>query len=216
MRTQASSQVKVTSLVRYVRAGKVYRREDLVPYSTSVDRELQQLVAAGRLTKAAQGLYYAPRKSVFGDAPPPEGEMLAAFLKDKNFLSFNPSVYNSLRLGMTQLHNKTIVYNHKRHGKFCLGNREYDFRVKHRFPKPSQVTPEYLLVDMLNNLSDLVEDTEVLVKKAKSSVHRFDLDKLRKALVMYGSAATRKLTRGWLDEQAIMNDLQINDVEDLT
>ena len=76
MRTQRSSSSKATPLVRHVRAGKVYRREDLVPYSTSVDRELQQLVAAGRLTKAAQGLYYAPRKSVFGDAPPVEEELL--------------------------------------------------------------------------------------------------------------------------------------------
>lgn len=52
----------------------------------------------------------------------------------KNFLSFNPSVYNSPRLGTTQLYNKTVVYNHKRHGQFKLGNRTYDFRVKHRFP----------------------------------------------------------------------------------
>lgn len=203
MRTQLSSQSKATPLAQHLRAGKVYRREDLVPYSTSVDRELQQLVAAGRLTKAAQGLYYAPRKSVFGDAPPAEEFLLAAFLKDKEFLSFNPSVYNSLRLGTTQLYNKTIVYNHKRHGKFRLGNREYDFRVKHRFPLPNQVTAEYLLVDMLNNLSELAEDEEALIANAKSKIHHFDSGKLRKALELYGSFATRKLTRSWLDENPV-------------
>ena len=47
MKAQLSSQSKATPLVRHLRAGKVYRREDLVPYSTSVDRELQQLVASG-------------------------------------------------------------------------------------------------------------------------------------------------------------------------
>lgn len=198
MKTQTSGRTKATSLVRHLRAGKVYRREDLVPYSTSVDRELQQLVASGRLTKAAQGLYYAPRKSVFGDAPPAESEMLAAFLKDKNFLSFNPSVYNSLRLGTTQLYNKTIVYNHKRHGMFMLDHRQYDFRMKHRFPKPSQVTTEYLLVDMLNNLSELAEDDEMVLERAQKKLNQFDAKKLTKALADFGSVATKKLVNSWL------------------
>jgi len=198
MRTQLSSQTKATSLVKHLRAGKVYRREDLVPFSTSVDRELQQLVAAGRLTKAAQGLYYAPRKSVFGDAPPAEEFLLAAFLKDKEFLSFNPSVYNSLRLGTTQLYNKVIVYNHKRHGVFKLDHRNYDFRLKHRFPKPSQVTTEYLLVDMLNNLSELAEDEEMVLERAQKKLNQFDAKKLSKALADFGSVATKKLVNGWL------------------
>lgn len=200
MRTQLSSSSKVTPLVRHLRAGKVYRREDLVPYSTSVDRELQQLVAAGRLTKAAQGLYYVPRKSVFGDAPPVEEELLAVFLKDKNFLNFNPSVYNSLRLGTTQLYNKTIVYNHKRHGKFRLGNREYDFRIKHHFPRPGQVTTEYLLVDMLNNFDDLAEDEDQVFAVARRKLSQFDAEKLNKSLQDYGSAATRRLMKSWLND----------------
>ncbi|NOT17079.1 MAG: hypothetical protein HOP20_03280 [Sulfuriferula sp.] len=210
MKTHTSSPNKATPLARHLRAGKVYRREDLVPYSTSVDRELQQLVAAGRLTKAAQGLYYAPRKSVFGDAPPAESEMLAAFLKDKNFLSFNPSVYNSLRLGTTQLYNKAIVYNHKRHGKFLLGNREYDFRVKHRFPLPNQVSSEYLLVDMLNNFDELAEDEEHVFAIVRRKLSQFDANKLQKALQDYGSAATRRLMKIWLTE---LNEAQAGKVK---
>ncbi len=202
MKPQLALPNKAASLARHLRAGKAYRREDLAPYSTSIDRELQQLVAAGRLTKAAQGLYYAPRKSVFGDAPPVEEEMLAVFLKDKNFLSFNPSVYNSLRLGMTQLYNKTIVYNHKRHGIFRLGNREFDFRVKHRFPLPNQVSSEYLLVDMLNNLGDLAEDETQVLAAARRKLEQFDTKKLQKALQDYGSASTRRLMKNWLNELA--------------
>lgn len=200
MRAQLSSQSKATPLAQHLRAGKVYRREDLVAYSSSVDRELQQLVAAGRLTKAAQGLYYAPRKSVFGDVPPTEDEMLATFLKDKEFLSFNPSVYNTLRMGMTQLYNKTIVYNHKRHGKFRLGNREFDFRVKHRFPLPSQVSSEYLLVDMLNNFDELAEDEDHVFPIVRRKLPQFDAKKLQKTLQDYGSAATRRLMKNWLNE----------------
>ena len=198
MRAQLSSQSKATPLAQHLRAGKVYRREDLVPYSTSIDRELQQLVAAGRLTKAAQGLYYAPRKSVFGDAPPAEKFLLAAFLKDKEFLSFNPSVYNSLRLGATQLYNKTIVYNHKRHGIFKLDHRNYDFRLKHCFPKPSQVTTEYLLVDMLNNFYELAEDEDHVFAIARRKLPQFDAKILQKILADYGSVATKKLVNSWL------------------
>ena len=201
MRTQQSSSNKVSPLSRHVRAGKVYRREDLLLFSTSVDRELQRLVATGTLRKLAQGLYYKPRKNVFGEVPPDERDLLSAFLRDKNFLSFNPSVYNSLRLGTTQLYNKTVVYNHKRHGQFELDRRVYDFRVKHRFPKPVQVTPEFLLVDMLNNLSELAEDETQVLDQAQRKLDTFDQKLLKKMLAEYASAATRRRVSGWLAQQ---------------
>lgn len=208
MKTQSDSQGKGTALARHLRAGKVYRREDLLPYSTSVDRELKQLVAAGRLRKPAQGLYYMPKQNVFGEVPPAQYDLLAVFLKDKNFLSFNPSVYNSLRLGTTQLYNKTIVYNHKRHGQFELNDMRYDFRVKHRFPKPSEVTQEYLLVDMLNNLSELAEDDNQVRYLAQKNLHTFDVKKLNHALTEYGSAATRRLVNGWLSQSVVQMEIQ--------
>jgi hypothetical protein len=142
-----------------------------------------------------------PKKNVFGEVPPDEKDLLAAFLRDKNFLSFNPSVYNSLRLGTTQLYNKTVVYNHKRHGQFKLGNRTYDFRVKHRFPKPAQVTPEFLLVDMLNNLAELAEDEMDVLDHAQRKLASFDQKLLRKVLEEYGSVATKRRVGGWLAQQ---------------
>ncbi|OGS98639.1 MAG: hypothetical protein A3H99_12815 [Gallionellales bacterium RIFCSPLOWO2_02_FULL_59_110] len=198
MRTQQSSSNKVSPLSRHVRAGKVYRREDLITYSTSVDRELQQLVSQGVLQKLAQGLYYKPKKNSFGAVPPSESELLSVFLKDKNFLCFNPSVYNSLRLGTTQLYNKTVVYNHKRHGEFELDQRRYEFRMKPRFPKPTQVTTEYLLVDMLNNLDDLAEDQESVLAAAQRKLADFDQPRLQRALEQYGAAATKRLMKRWL------------------
>ena len=201
--TGLSSAATASNLLsRHVRAGKVYRREDLLAYSNSVDRELQRLVSAGTLRKLAQGLYFKPRTNVFGDVPPDEKDLLATFLRDKNFLSFNPSVYNSLRLGTTQLYNKTVVYNHKRHGQFKLGNRTYDFRVKHRFPRSLQVTPEFLLVDMLNNLSDLAEDETEILEHAQRKLASFDQKLLKKMLSEYGSAATRRRVGGWLEQPA--------------
>ena len=202
MTPRSSVAHNVSLLDKHIRAGKVYRREDLLQYSTSVDRELQRLVATGTLRKLAQGLYYKPKINIFGEVPPEEKDLLAAFLRDKNFLSFNPSIYNSLGLGTTQLYNKTIVYNHKRHGQFMLGNRTYDFRVKHRFPKPFQVTPEFLLVDMLNNLADLAEDESEVLDHAQRRLTHFDQKLLKKTLSDYGSVATQRLVNGWLTQKA--------------
>lgn len=190
-----------SALGRAFRTGKVYRREDLLPYSNSIDRDLQRLLAEGTLRKLAHGLYYKPKKNVFGDVPPEEKDLINSFLRDKNFLTFNPSVYNTLRLGTSQLYNKTVVYNHKRHGEFKLGNRTYDFRMKHRFPKANQVTAEFLLVDMLNNLSELAEDEAVVLKQAKRRLGDFDSNRLRKMVADYGSVATRRLFECWFSHE---------------
>lgn len=81
---------------------------------------------------------------------------------------------------------------------FELDHRRYDFRMKHRFPLPNQVTAEYLLVDMLNNLSELAEDDEMVLVRAQKKLNQFDAKKLAKALADYGSVATKKLVNSWL------------------
>jgi len=183
-------------LARTLRAGRVYRREELTRDSNAVDRHLRELVADGTLKKLAPGLYYAPRQSTFGTAPPDDCELVAAFLRDKNFLIFSPSVYNTLGLGTTQLYNRTLVYNHKRHGVFTLGNRQFDCRVKLRFPK--KLTSEFLFVDMLNNLDELAEDKVLLLAEAQRRAKKFDRPLLLRVLNRYGSMATKKRVAGWL------------------
>lgn len=178
--------------------GVVYRREDLAQFSNSVDRHLRSLVSVGKLRKLAPGLYHAPRTSRFGPLPASDEQVVRAFLRDEDFLVFSPSAYNSVGLGTTQLYNQTLVYNHKRHGLFKLGNRQFDFRVKPRFPK--KLTPEFLYVDLLNNLSELIEDREMVLARARDKVADFDAVKLSQALNMYGNMATRKLVHRWLGE----------------
>lgn len=183
-----------------LRPGRVYRREDLAPHSSSVDRHLDELVSAGRLTRLAQGIYYAPRESSFGVLPPEDDEVVSAFLRDREFLVFSPSAYNAAGLGTTQLYNKTLVYNHKRHGVFKLGNRHFDFRMKPRFPR--KLTPEFLFVDALNNLDELAEDRAELLRRAEQKVSSLPADRLRRAAESYGSMATRKRVLRWLDSSA--------------
>ena len=181
-------------------AGKVFRRKDLAATLPSVDRELGRALKAGLVRRVAQGLYYVPRHTPFGEAPPGEEELVRKFLDDDHFLLFNPSVYNSLGLGITQLYSSNVVYNHKRHGLFKLAGFEFDFRDKPRFPARGQVTREYLLVDMLNNLDQLAEDPDTLLATVRRKLDTFDAARLEQALRDYGSARTRRLFRQWMIE----------------
>lgn len=178
-----------------LQAGRVYRREDLAHLSTAVDRHLRTLVDSGKLKKLAQGLYHVPKQSSFGPLPPADAQVVGGFLRDKNFLVFSPSAYNTVGLGTTQLYNCTLVYNHKRHGIFQLGNRLFDFRVKLRFPK--KLTPEFLYVDLLNNLDELAEDRDAVLRQACNKLPSFDPARLQRAAESFGNVATRKRLREW-------------------
>ena len=104
-------------------------------------------------------------------------------------------LFRSVGLGTTQLYNRTLVYNHKRHGVFKLGNRQFDFRMKPRFPR--KLTPEFLYVDLLNNLDELAEDRDAVLRQARSKLLSFDSTRLQRAAESFGSVATRKLLREW-------------------
>ncbi len=185
----------VAQLSSALKAGKVYRREDLARLSTAVDRHLRELVDGGQLIKLAQGLYYSPRQSTFGPLPPSDDQLVEGFLRDKEFLVFSPSAYNTVGLGTTQLYNRTLVYNHKRHGVFQLGNRQFDFRVKPRFPK--MLTAEFLYVDLLNNLDELAEDRKAVLEQALLKLAHLHPTRLQKAAKSFGNLATRKRLREW-------------------
>lgn len=178
------------ALKKHLYPGKVYRRADLEPWSTAVDRHLQELVAEGYLQKLAGGLYYAPKQTVFGVAPADDATLVEAFLKDHRFLIHSFNAYNALGVGTTQLYNETVVYNHKRHGRFRLGKRVFDFRMKPHFPL--KVTEAFLLVDLVNNLTLLAEDQDKVLFLVKKKVNQMNVKDLRRAVKEYGGAKAKK------------------------
>jgi hypothetical protein len=184
-------QSALNTLRSHLKKGKVYRREDLLISSNAIDRHLKQLVDAGDLEKLSQGLYYVPKLSIFGKLPPKEEDLVKAFLKDEDYLMLSPNIYNSLGLGITQLHNKTVIYNHKRHGVFKLGNRSFEFRLKPRFPK--KLDKEFLLIDLLNNLDSLPESIDDVLANIKMTIFNFDTAKLEKYAILYGLGRTKKI-----------------------
>jgi hypothetical protein len=175
---------------RHLHPGHVYRREELAQWSNAVDRHLKRFVDDGTLTKLAGGLYLYPKDTVFGKAPAEDGKLVRTFLKDHRFLLASPNAYNSLGVGTTQLYDKTVVYNHKRHGRFSLGGRTFDFRVKPSFPKT--LSREFLLVDLVNNLDRLAESKNGVLARVKERAASDDVPRLRRAARDYGNVRTKR------------------------
>jgi hypothetical protein len=181
---------KVQELKSHLRPGQVYRRQDLAAWSNAVDRHLKLLVNEGTLTKLAGGLYSYPKRTVFGKAPAEDDKLVETFLKDSRFLLASPNAYNSLGVGTTQLYDKTVVYNHKRHGDFMLGGRKFAFRVKPSFPKT--LTKEFLLVDLVNNLDQLAEAKNEVLERVRERAAQYDAPRLQRAVRDYGNVKTKK------------------------
>ena len=184
-------------LKQNLKQGMVYRRSDLQQWSTSVDRHLQELVKNGTLEKLAGGLYYVPAQSTFGKVPAEEHELVEAFLKDSDFLLTSPSDYNALGLGTTQLYNTRRVYNYKRHGEFKLGNRSFQFVRKPHVP--AKLSTEFLLVDLVNNLSQLEENQSAVMDKVKEKALVLDQATLLHLAEKFGKVRTRKLFKTLLE-----------------
>lgn len=177
-------------LSSHLKSGYVYRREDLLPFSKAVDRDLSKLLGS-KLEKVGAGLYYSPATSRFGRLPPDDEKLVAAFLRNDPFLLYSWNQYNSLGLGSTQLYNRMTVYNRKRHGEFTLGGKTFDFRRPTR-GFPTQLSREFLLVDLLNNLKELDEDLEMVKRQVVNKLSQFNAKKLLQLAKQYGKVATSR------------------------
>lgn len=181
---------KLDELKKHLKPGRAYRREELARWSRSIDRHLKQLVEQGALKKLSGGLYAYPKETAFGPAPAADKDVVKAFLKGDRFLLASPNAYNSLGVGTTQLYDRTVVYNHKQHGKRQLGNRKFAFRMKPRFPK--SLTKEFLLVDLVNNVDQLAEAKDEVLKRVIERAASSDSPRLRYAVREYGNERTKK------------------------
>ena len=183
--------LKRNVLLNHMKSGVVYRRAKLLPYSNNLDRDLMALLTQKKLRKAAPGLYYKPNQSRFGLLPAEDEALVKAFLK-KPFLMYSWNDYNKLGLGLTQLYNKVVVYNSERYEDVSLDNRVFSFkRPNNGFP--SELTSEFLLVDLLNNANELTEDVTTLETRVKAKLNEFNPNRLLQLARIYGKIKTKKL-----------------------
>ena len=180
-------------LLSQLSSGTVYSWDDLKCFSKSLGRDVKRLLDEGLLNKVGPGLYLSPQKGRFGDVPATEHQLVNAFLKKDDFLMFSTNQYNLLSLGLTQLKNETFVYNNKRHEMVALSGRDFFFkRPNNGFPK--KLTKEFLLVDLMNNLTAVGESPSVLKRKV---AHNMRCGKYNKELLVqlanqFGKVGTRK------------------------
>ena len=180
---------RANELKKHLQPGQVYRRADLAKWSNAVDRHLQQLVREGSVQKLSGGVYYCPKRTAFGDAPPEDETLVRAFLKDDHFHMASLNSYNSLGVGTTQLYNEKLVYNYKRDGRHTLNGRLFYFLKRPRFPAKS--SQEFLLVDLMNNLHMLAEDRESVLKNVAERARNMNRLRLMKAVHNYAGVRTR-------------------------
>lgn len=178
--------------MKALRSGKVYRRKDLVGVSKSADRCLKALVAEGKLQKLNRGVYFYPQETAFGLTSADEDQLLRTFLKTDRFAVLNPSAFNALGLGTTQLYNRRVVFNAKRHGEIELGGRPFMFyrRDTAKVP-PAKFSPEVLVVELVNQLRNLAEDESKVLQTLQRKLKKFDQNHLDKAVRKYGTYSTR-------------------------
>ena len=180
-------------LRNFMQPGRVYRRQDLEGCSTAVDRDLHTLVANGGVRKLAGGLYYCPAKNAFGFTPPAERELVRAFLKTEDFLLTSYNYFNQFGLGLTQVYSTTLVYNHKRTGEYSLGGKRFEFRLVPAYP--DKLSREFLLVDLLNNLKRLPDNTAGVLENLKDRLKEFDRAGLAACMERYGRPGAKSIFR---------------------
>ena len=168
-----------------------------------MDRHVAELVNDGTLQKVSPGVYYYPQKSIFEQQPPEDTALVHAFLKDDKFLITTPNAYNALSVGTTQLYNTTIVYNHKRYGKFKLGNIALNFHMKYYFPYT--LTKEFLLKDLMNNPDQLAEEPQQILESISAKVKSMDHKRLVQLNNTYVSIRTKKILSSMLNPRENVN-----------
>ena len=175
---------------RKLKPRAIYRRGDFADLSSNVDRYLKKLVSQKNLVKIQNGLYMCPEETPFGIAFPEEHKLLKIFLKDDRFVVYDLSVFNSLGLRLTQLHNQRIVFNRKRHGAFQFSGKRYSFYRWREAPK--KLSKEFLYVEFINRFDTLAEDEAKNKNLLKKQLKKLNQKKFQKVVNKYGKESTKK------------------------
>lgn len=162
----AKRQKRLDEILGLLGPGVVFREKEIQMQGDQLFRDLKELAKSGDLKNPAPGLYYLPRKLGKLSLPASENDLICAFLKTSDFRLRSLGDFNRLGLGTTQHTTDIYVYNLKRVGDFNLDGMLYKFRVR-KFPLDLSEfnSNEFMIVDMMNNLSLLGENSSDLKKK---------------------------------------------------
>ena len=60
------------------------------------------------------------------------------------------------------------------------------FTFERRYNVPKQLSPEFLLVDLVNELDQLAEDRDQILSRVRKKAKKMDAKKLSRAVSLYG------------------------------
>lgn len=81
-----------------------------------------------------------------------------------------------------------------------LGNRMVTFERRYNIPR--RLSPEFLLVDLVNELDQLAEDREVVLSRVREKAKEMPPKKLSRAVSLYGKYSTQKKFQEMLQRAA--------------
>ncbi|HEX9885799.1 MAG TPA: hypothetical protein VGA70_04895 [Longimicrobiales bacterium] len=111
-----------------------------------------------------------------------------------------PSFWNALRLGTTMVEARPLVYNTTRSGPVELAGRLFELR-RLRFPR--QATPEFFVVDLLENRNRAGLDAEVAHHALAEALKVGRLSgAVQDMAERFGTKLTQAFVRSALDEAA--------------
>ena len=89
------------------------------------------------------------------------------------------------------------VFNRKRVGDFTLGGRTYSF---HRWREaPKELTPEFLVIELLNRLNQLAEDRLQVLERLRLKLPDYNRRRLLMASSKYGTISSQKKLKQLLE-----------------
>ncbi len=131
--------------------------------------------------------------------PPPNAEVVRAFLHGGPFVFTGPEGWNALGLGTTAVFTVLVVYDTKRSGTFLLGNRRIVFR---RVAFPENPPVEWFVIDLFEHADQAAaapSDLAFVLGRAVAR-GRFDAGRLMDLAHRHGSRATQALVAGAVEE----------------
>lgn len=191
--------------------GRVYRTEDFLRRTQNPTRLAARLVAEGRLERLGHGLFFAPRMTRFGAAPPSADELLRALLKGDRYRITGPERWNALGLGATAISPNLLIYNRRRTGTFTLGGLRLELR---RVEFPTQDSAEWYVIDLLENLERAAAkpDRIELGLTTALAAGRFRKGRLLELANRFGTRRTRERVERALTTASDSAPLSINGV----
>ncbi len=73
-----------------------------------------------------------------------------------------------------------------------FGLKQLGLTFERRFNVPRQLSPEFLLVDLVNELDQLAEDQDAVLSRVREKAKQMEPRKLSRAVSLYGKSSTRK------------------------